>query len=875
MAAKTGKPLNSTVGKGLSRLTMAVIAVAVTVSVITIFFLAGSVRQEIDMLAAANSDTTQWSLAQTEVDLLALQVAVYAVAASEEDTLADARQRYDIFYSRIKTISESRQFANLRSQEGADQALDGLVGFLDRWVVNFDSSDAALRAALPEIEEDLKELRGAVRAFSLQGVRLFASAADERREAMASLLTRIGMLTFALVVTLLLFLVALLWMIRRSARSERAAAGTRNRLQKVISTSIDGILEVSRDGRIMDYNGAAERIFGYSRDEAIGQNMADIIIPDHLRSAHSAGMKRYNETGEKQIVGAGLVQLEAKRKDGTLFPVEANIASIDADADGDGEEIFVSYLRDVSTRVAAEKELIEARDKAVSGEKAKAELLTIMSHEMRTPLNGLLGTMELMQDTRLVPEQRKYLSAMETSAGLLLSHVNNVLSISGTEAGQMNLRPTEIAPEELLGRLVASQQSSISTNGNAITVSTAHGPARIWADRTRLLQVLINLLGNANKFTSNGQLVLECDTVPDGDMVEFRVIDDGIGIAEEDQLLIWEDFTTLDASYSRVTEGSGLGLAISKRLVTAMGGEIGVESEPGEGSLFWVRIPVGAPVEKTSMTNHTKKYIQLTRTRIEPLDVLLVEDNAINRLVARDMLEKAGHRVVEAKDGREGIEAAAKEPFDLILMDISMPVIDGVTATHTIRDTEGPNRKTPIIALTAHVLDEDLARFRTAGVTDTIVKPLTGKTLLRSVGEIGHFTGPARIAATSDVFSVLRDRMGAAEAAALIDEFIAETDRLVARCPDAIGSPEEVHELAEHVHNAAGSAAVFRLEALGISLTNLETELRKDLRPNLPAAVASFTENWSQARAGLNLHSQSLSGKVAEDCCTARNVEPL
>lgn len=296
---------------------------------------------------------------------------------------------------------------------------------------------------------------------------------------MASLLTHIGMLTFALVVTLLLFLVALLWMIRRSARSESAAAGARNRLQKVISTSIDGILAVSLDGRIVDYNGAAERIFGYSRDEAIGRNMADIIIPDHLRSAHSDGMKRYNQTGEKRVVGAGLLLLKAKRKDGTVFPVEANIASIDAD----GEEIFVSYLRDVSTRVAAENELIEARDKAVSGEKAKAELLAIMSHEMRTPLNGLLGTMELMQDTQLAPEQRTYLSAMETSASLLLSHVNNVLSISGSEAGQLILKPTEIAPEELFGQLVASQQSSISSNDNTITVSTTHGPALIWAAR--------------------------------------------------------------------------------------------------------------------------------------------------------------------------------------------------------------------------------------------------------------------------------------------------------------------------------------------------------------------------------------------------------
>ena len=353
------------------------------------------------------------------------------------------------------------------------------------------------------------------------------------------------------------------------------------------------------------------------------------------------------------------------------------------------------------------------------------------------------------------------------------------------------------------------------------------------------------------------------------------MIDNGIGISEEDQPLIWEDFRTLDASYGRVTEGSGLGLAISKRLVAAIGGEIGVESEPGEGSLFWVRLPVGAPVETASVTNREKKPRVSTRTSAGPLHILLVEDNKINRLVARDMLEKAGHRVVEAGDGREAIDAAAKEPFDIILMDISMPEIDGVTATNTIRDTKNPNRKTPIIALTAHALDEDLVRFREAGVTDTIVKPLTRKDLLRAVDEIGHFTGPCDRAAMEDVFSVLRARMGAAEAIALIDGFIAATDRLAVRCSDAVGTLEDARELAEQAHNAAGSAAVFRFEALGRSLNNLETELTKDVRRNLPALVATFNRTWSQAREDLNLHLQRLSGEYSEHSCIARDVEPL
>ncbi|MEQ6250209.1 PAS domain S-box protein [Sulfitobacter sp. HNIBRBA3233] len=329
------------------------------------------------------------------------------------------------------------------------------------------------------------------------------------------LLARIGLLIFALVLILLVFVFILIWMIRRSANAERAEASARNRLQDVISTSIDGILAVDRHGRILDYNGAAERIFGYTRDQAIGQSMAELIIPDHLRRTHEAGMERYNQTGEKRVVGAGLVQLLAKRMDGTVFPVEATIASVDAD----GDEIFVSFLRDVSERIAAEKELVEARDQAVAGEKAKDELIAVMSHEMRTPLNGIIGTTELLQDTTLGAKQQQYLSAIETSAGLLLSHVNNVLSISSAEAGKLDLRPSEIDPEELLNQLVTSQSASISSNGNTVTVSVKEGPARFWADRNRLFQVLLNLLANANKFTRNGHLFLECDSAADGNIV--------------------------------------------------------------------------------------------------------------------------------------------------------------------------------------------------------------------------------------------------------------------------------------------------------------------------------------------------------------------
>jgi len=289
----------------------------------------------------------------------------------------------------------------------------------------------------------------------------------------------------------------------------------------------------------------------------------------------------------------------------------------------------VSFLRDISDRVAAEQELILARDSAVTGERAKAELLAVMSHEMRTPLSGILGTIELLQGTKPTPRQRRFIAAMKTSADLLLHHVNGVLSISRAEAGQLDLMDTEVDPAELLQELVESQRHAIEANGNTIKCDTSAAPPTIWIDPLRLRQVILNLVANANKFTRRGEILVECDVISDRRQVEFRVIDTGIGIAEADLDRIFEEFRTLDTSYSRAAEGTGLGLAISRRLVHAMRGEIGVDSEPGEGSLFWVRLPIGAAPQsgqpKTGLIG-TSPPLADKSTPAPPLHVLLITD---------------------------------------------------------------------------------------------------------------------------------------------------------------------------------------------------------------------------------------------------------
>lgn len=830
--------------------------IGIVLVVIAISFLANNVQREVDALAVANSDTTQWSLVQTEVELLALQVAIHEAEHLPDPDLTEIRRRYDVLFSRIHLIGESKQFTDLRNNPEAAESLAVLNAFLNKNTAHVDGPDSELIARLPALSRDVQALRATGREFSLLGVRFYAADSDAKREGVAATLASIGYLTLALVLALFGGIGILIVMFGRSLRSERAAADARSRLEGVIATSLDGIIATDADGRIIEYNGAAERVFGYARTEAIGHDMDDLIIPDHLRAAHSAGMKRYRTTGERHVVGKGLVRLEARNKDGTVFPVELSLSS----ATFDGREIFVSFLRDISDRVAAEQELILARDRAVAGELAKAQLLAVMSHEMRTPLNGILGTIELLEDSRLSAKQERFLAAMKTSAGLLLQHVNGVLSMSRAEAGQLDLTATDVDPAGLLQELVESQRHAIEAHGNRISCNTTAAPSVIHVDPLRLRQVILNLVGNANKFTRHGEILVECDTIPDSQQVEFRVIDTGIGIAEADLDRIFEEFQTLDTSYSRRAEGTGLGLAISQRLVAAMGGEIGVDSEPGEGSLFWVRLPIGT--QGLQVPGNAEAALEPAHAIQEPpstsLHVLLVEDNPINRLVACEMLKKAGHVVSEAHDGREGVRLAAALAFDAILMDISMPELDGVAATRIIRESDGPNRSTPIIALTAHALPEDTQRFLAAGITDTLLKPLSTSALKRALARrnLAHGVAPVSPSRISTVFADLSSHLGHAKATQLLSAFRAEGEELVRRTASATWCDEPAAERAHAVHKLAGSASVLGAARLRTCLQALESEYSRGKHHAADHRLDELAQAWSATRHEIDVLSQ-------------------
>lgn len=699
--------------------------------------LSGSAWRQIEALATANSDAVQWSLAQAEVELLVLTHYLHEAELhpghTDHYSPIEVRNRFDVFFSRIRLLETAPVYANVRELPAVRASLDAVREFLAEAAPLIETLAPDNLESLRGLTEKADDIRPLLRTISLAGVEVSAAASERQRDRVAAELARLAIFALLLFIALLILLVALAGLLSLARKRTVQVRAEQERMRSVVAAALDGIIVADTEGRVIECNDPAVRIFGYSRKEALGQELAALLLPEHLREAHVNEMRQYWETGDSRIVDKGLVMLAGRTKTGRIFPVEMSVAR----AQADHGSTLVYFIRDISDRIAAKEELVEARYRALKGEKAKADLLAVMSHEMRTPLNGILGSLELLMETRMSPRQRKFIDAMQKSGQMLLDRVNTVLEISRFDAGQIESARKVFDPVALVRGIADTFGAQARTRRNRLKV-TAVGPALTpcLGDPGKIEQVLVNLIGNANKFTESGSIEIEIERLQNDEQVEFRVIDNGIGIEEKDLARVFDDFVTLDISYGRKVEGTGLGLGISRRLVQAMQGTMGVESQPKVGSVFWVRLPLPAAPAVLSTTGQPER--QPVGTARRDLSVLLIEDNAINRLVAREMLESLNCQVTEARDGTDGLAIAASFRFDVILMDISMPKLDGVEAAQRIRQGNGPNATTPIIALTAHALAEDLDRFRAAGMVEALVKPVAKADLEAALSAFAH-----------------------------------------------------------------------------------------------------------------------------------------
>jgi PAS domain S-box-containing protein len=498
---------------------------------------------------------------------------------------------------------------------------------------------------------------------------------------------------------------------REIAQPTMEAEAVERRIDRFFDLSLDVMGIANAEGRFIQINPAFTHALGYSLEEFSARPFMDFVHPDDVQA-----------TGERfAALGAGedVVGFENRyrAKDGSYRWL---LWSASAMRDG----LTYAVARDISERKRIEAELQASREQAAEASRAKWEFLSHMSHQLRTPLHGIIGVIQLLRDSPLDSGQRGYINVQETSAEALLSVLSNLLHFSKLEAGELQLDQSDFELRPAIEEACQMVTDQANAKGLEIVhVVDAQAPQSVTGDRTRLRQVLLNLLRNAVKFTVTGEVTLRVMT-HEHDELHFSIADTGVGIDPEQATTLFEAFAQSDHP-GKAETGRGFGLTIAHQLVEMMGGRIGAEPRAGDGSIFWFT----AQLPQTSDSRLMEPGRPPQAISADPaLSILLAEDEEINRMVAQALLAKLGLQTAIARNGREAIDMACVCSYDAILMDCMMPEIDGLEATRQIRAAEG-TRHVPIIAMTALAMPGDREHCLAAGMDDYLSKPVRLATL--------------------------------------------------------------------------------------------------------------------------------------------------
>jgi PAS domain S-box-containing protein len=498
----------------------------------------------------------------------------------------------------------------------------------------------------------------------------------------------------------------------------------RRHLKAILDAVGEGVVIADQTGIILDVNRATMEIFAADRDALVGVRLDDLVVS----RAAGADQRPVLTTTEPGAHGRSQEEI-GRRGDGDEFPIELALGDLSVV----GVPQVIGIIRDISERKKFEENLQNAKEMAEAGSRAKSEFLTTISHEIRTPMNGVLGMLTLLEYEELALDQRDKVAVARQSAEALLRILDDVLDFSKLEAGRLEVAEENCDPETICESVTQLLRGKAEEKGLALTCRMLPSvPSSIVTDPARLRQILFNLVGNAIKFTTSGHVALRARRLadaPDGRfLMEFEVEDTGIGIAPEAGRTLFQRFTQADNTITRRFGGTGLGLAICKDLCELLGGTIRVESAPGQGSVFTFTIAC-----RPGETVESAAPVVVETGPLPPLRVLVVDDNAVNRNVAAAMLTREGHTVAFATNGIEGIEAVMKDPFDLVLMDVQMPEMDGLTATRHIRQLPPPQGALPVVAFTAHASAATWKTCAEAGMDALATKPIRPKLLFAAM----------------------------------------------------------------------------------------------------------------------------------------------
>lgn len=544
---------------------------------------------------------------------------------------------------------------------------------------------------------------------------------------------------------------------QRTAELSKLAMVARQVSNGVVITSLNGVIAWVNEG--------FSRITGYSFDEAVGKKPGSFLQGEDSDAGTVEIMKKalsnhepfhveiINYTKDKKpywidiqcnpmvndagkVIGFIAIETDIDRRKIAELDLSQSRNALETQLDQTLKAQKRIEAQTVELKNLAEKEF-EARVKAESAEFAKSEFLASMSHEIRTPMTGVIGFSELLLDDELPAESHDKVQKIIDTSKALLTIINDILDISKLDAGKLQVENITFNPSDIatdVNQLFSQTISPEKRKNLAITLDLDEDmPDLITADPTRLRQILINLVGNAVKFTEKGKVELCCANDSENHQLRFTVVDTGIGINMDDREYLFEDFAQADASISRKYHGTGLGLPICKRLVEMLGGTIGLESELGKGSKFWFTFPYELSSAETLLNQpENAGGIDL---ELPALKVLVAEDVKINQVIIGSIMKKAGHEVSFAGNGKEAIAAVEADDFDLVLMDIRMPEMSGVEATRVIRDLDGPKSDIPIIALTADIMADNRKSYLSAGMDDCVGKPIDQDELMAAISK--------------------------------------------------------------------------------------------------------------------------------------------
>jgi two-component system sensor histidine kinase/response regulator len=521
---------------------------------------------------------------------------------------------------------------------------------------------------------------------------------------------------------------------------EQEAEGGRARLQAIFDAVVDAIVTIDPAGRIVQWSSGAQRIFGYTPEEVAGADLT-MLMPEPHRSRHGGYIASFLKTRDAKIIGAGR-ELTAIRKDGTEFPIELAVSEV---RNGD-EVFFTGILRDITERKRVETELIRAREQAEAANLAKSQFLATMSHEIRTPMNGVLGMANLLSSTSLNDRQQRLVANVSRSGQALLGIINDILDFAKIEAGKFELSAVPFDPRDAMAELTDLFSERCAKKGLEFIYFVAEDvPSQLIGDPARLRQILINLVGNAIKFTERGEILVELSLLRnglDGVTLSFAVEDTGIGIVPEQCSRVFESFHQVDGSMTRSRGGSGLGLAITRQLVELMGGKISVESELGRGSrfAFTARLqPSTQEVESPRMPRHL----------VRPLRVLLADANAVSAHVislylASWQLDAAMVSTIEEAETEWRAAAAAGRAFDMAILDVKGLGAPAVGFAKLARADPSPRRTEIVllVGLDSYMTDTTLETLDAVAI---LPKPLRPSDLFDTLASVASDGAPRHI----------------------------------------------------------------------------------------------------------------------------------